>query len=370
MSSLKDLQKFGQSAWYDNIERSFLLSGGLKRLVDDGIMGVTSNPSIFQKAIGGSAAYDEDIKKFSQEGKNINQIYDELTTWDIARATEIMSNTFQSTGKIDGFVSLEVPPDLAHDAEKTVLEAERLFKKVNRPNLMIKIPATKEGPAAIKAAIAKGINVNVTLIFNQEHYKAIAQAYIDGIKQRIQMRLPVDQVHSVASFFVSRIDSAVDKMLMEKGKSGMMKEYEGLLGKAAVAQTKVIYDLYRKMFWGKEFRALEKQGANVQRLLFGSTSTKNPDYSDVKYVEEIIGEGTVNTIPHKTVEAFMDHGKAKASLSEGIDEAKETLKKLKSMGIDVEKVCQKIQDDGVEAFIKDYHKLLKTLEEKKKSIVS
>jgi len=364
MSRLKDLQKFGQSPWYDNIERSFLLSGGLMRLVDDGIMGVTSNPSIFEKAINGSAAYDEDIQKLSREGKDINQIYDELTTWDISRATEIMSNTFQSTGKIDGFVSLEVPPDLAHDPGKTVQEAERLFKKINRPNLMIKIPATKEGPAAIKAAIAKGINVNVTLIFNQEHYKSIAQAYIDGIKQRVQMRLPVDQIHSVASFFVSRIDTAIDKML--EGKAGA----EDLLGKAAVAQTKVIYDLYRKMFSSKEFRALEAQGANIQRLLFGSTSTKNPNYSDVKYVEEIIGEGTVNTIPHKTVEAFMDHGKAKASLSEGIEEAKETLKKLKSLGIDVEKVCQKIQDDGVEAFIKDYHKLLKTLEEKKKAIVS
>jgi transaldolase len=364
MSRLRDLHKFGQSPWYDNIERGLLLSGGLMRLVDDGIMGVTSNPSIFEKAIDGSKAYDEDIKKFSQEGKNINQIYDELTTWDIARATEIMSNTFQSTGKIDGFVSLEVPPDLAHDAEKTVQEAERLFKKINRPNLMIKIPATKEGPAAIKEAIAKGINVNVTLIFNQEHYKSIAQAYIDGIKKRVQMGLPVDHIQSVASFFVSRIDSAIDKMLEAK------PEGKALMGKAAVAQSKAIYELYRKMFSSKEFRTLEAKGANVQRLLFGSTSTKNPNYSDVKYVEEIIGEGTVNTIPHKTVEAFMDHGKAKASLAQGIDEAKATLIKLKSMGIDVEKVCQKIQDDGVQAFVDAYNKLISSLEKKRKEIVS
>ncbi|MBU0672792.1 MAG: transaldolase [Candidatus Margulisbacteria bacterium] len=374
MSSLKDLHKFGQSPWYDNIERGLLLSGGLKKMVDeDGIAGVTSNPSIFEKAINGSQTYDTDIQKFSQQGESVFGIYDELTTTDVSTAADILANVHQ-TSKIDGYVSIEVSPHLAHETEKTVEEARRLFAKINKQNIMIKIPATKEGPAAIRQCIADGISVNVTLIFNLRHYRAITQAYIEGIKERIGKGLPVDNINSVASFFVSRIDTYVDKLLdaaISKEKdSAKRAELQSLLGQAAVAQSKVMYAEFRKLFFGQEFAKLRKKGANVQRFLLASTSTKNPKFSDIKYIEELIGEGTINTIPQVTVDAFRDHGAAKSTLDEGLEEAKQVLTKLKGFGIDVESVCQQIQDDGVQAFIDSYDKLIDSLENKRKKFIS
>ncbi|MFC1511466.1 transaldolase [Candidatus Margulisiibacteriota bacterium] len=375
MSRLKDLHKFGQSPWYDNIERDFLLSGGLKSMIDeDGIAGVTSNPSIFEKAINGSAAYDAEIAKLTREGKDVQAIYDELTTWDVSKAADILHEVYQSSKGLDGFVSIEVSPHLAHDAANTVKDAKRLAERIGKDNLMIKVPATKEGIRAIQQLTVEGINVNATLIFSQGCYSAVARAYILGITERLEKGLPVDGIHSVASFFVSRIDTYVDTILDElaandkkKNKTEWMKT---LRGKAAVAQSKVAYNLFRKLFYGPEFKKLENAGANVQRLLFGSTSTKNPAYSDVKYVEEIIGEGTINTIPHVTIEAFRDHGQAKDSLGKELEGAKDVLTSLRECGISMADVCQQIQADGVEAFIKAYDKLIASLEEKRKLIIS
>lgn len=372
MSRLKDLREFGQSPWYDNIERGLLLSGGLKKMIDeDGIAGVTSNPSIFEKAINGSDSYDNDIKKMSKAGKDVGFIYDELTTSDVSSAADILRQVYDSSGKVDGYVSIEVSPHLAHDTQTTISEAKRLAAKIGKENLMIKIPATGEGIPAIRQCIAEGLNINITLIFSQAHYQAVAKAYIDGITERLNKGLKVDQVTSVASFFVSRIDTYIDKMLDAKcstldKEDPKRKELESLKGKAAVAQSKVMYEQYRKVFYGEEFSKLKEKGANIQRLLFGSTSTKNPAYSDVKYVEEIIGEGTINTLPQVTVDAFRDHGKASSTLSEGIEEAKAILEKLNSLGIIVEEVCQKIQEDGVAAFSQSYDKLIDSLEKKKR----
>jgi transaldolase len=375
MSRLRDLHKFGQSPWYDNIERGLLLSGKLKEMIDnDGITGVTSNPTIFEKSINSSQMYDKDIERLSREEKDVQVIYDELTTWDINKAADILFGIYNSSNKKDGFVSIEVSPHLAHDAEGTVREAKRLYAKVARANVMIKVPATNEGMDAIRRLTADGINVNATLIFALSHYQLVAQAYLSGLEERVNKGMPVDRVNSVASFFVSRIDSHVDRILNDlllktrDDKTG--RELSGLIGKAAVAQAKVIYDSYRRMFYGPQFSELKKKGANIQRLLFGSTSTKNPSYSDVKYVEEIIGEDTVNTLPHVTVDAFRDHGVAKATLAQGMEEAREIISKLQANGIALEEVCQRIQDDGVQAFVDSYDKLLRSLESKRNKIIS
>jgi len=367
MSRLKDLHQFGQSPWYDNIERGFLLSGGLKRMIDeDGIAGVTSNPSIFEKAINGSKLYDADINKLGMQGETTETIYDELTTADVSRAADILAPIYNSSeNQLDGFVSIEVSPHLAHDAEKTVKEGKRLASKIGKKNIMIKVPATPEGFIAIEKLTAEGININATLIFSQAHYTGVARAYIKGLQQRLENGQSLEDITSVASFFVSRIDNYIDKMLDAGG-----PEMQDLAGKAAVAQSKVIYDLYMRLFYNLEFVKLKEHGAKVQRLLFGSTSTKNPAYSDVKYVEEIIGRGTINTLPQVTVDAFRDHGQAKESLDKGLAEAQNVLSKLKVKGISVEEVCQKIQDDGVQAFIDAYDKLINSLEQKRKKAIS
>lgn len=375
MSRVKDLRKFGQSPWYDNIERGLLLSGGLKKLIEeDGISGVTSNPSIFEKAINGSKEYDTDIAKFARDKKDTQAIYDELTMWDVAKAADILRNVYTASKKLDGFVSIEVSPHLAHDAAATVAEAKRLFTRIGRENIMIKVPATASGISAIRQLIAAGINVNATLIFSQAHYMSTAQAYLEGLGERIKSGLPLDRIHSVASFFVSRIDTYVDKLLnaklLEERNEEKREELKSLIGKAAVAQSKVIYSHYRAVFEGEKFAKLKEKGANVQRLLFGSTSTKNLAYSDVKYVEEIIGEGTVNTLPHATVEAFRDHGAAKPTIDKGLDKAAKALVQLERLGINVEKICQQIQDDGVQAFIDSYDKLIASLENKRRQFAS
>lgn len=361
MSRLKELHKYGQSPWYDNIERGMLLSGKLKKMIEeDGIAGVTTNPSIFEKAINGSTEYDPEIRKLSQEGRSVTEIYDELTIQDVEQAAELLKETYLSSKGLDGFVSIEVFPHLAHDVKATISEAKRLFNRLGSENIMIKVPATKEGIEAIRTLIADGVNVNATLIFSQEHYRTVAQAYIGGLSERLRQGKNIDKVASVASLFVSRIDTYVDKALKELN-------HPELLGKAAVAQTKVIYDLYRQLFYGSEFAGLKEKGANIQRLLFGSTSTNDPAYSDVKYVEEIIGEGTINTLPHVTVDAFKNHGVAKATLDKGLEEAKQVLSKLKGLGIDVEKICQQIQDDGVQAFVDSYDKLIASIRHKLES---
>lgn len=370
MSRLKQLHKFGQSPWYDNIERGFLTSGKLQEMISEhGITGVTSNPTIFEKAINSSPAYDADIQSLSKAGKDARAIYGELTTWDISRAADTLLNVYKSSGRKDGFVSVEVDPHLAHDAEGTVAEAKKLYTRISRANVMIKVPATKEGVGALRRLTALGINVNATLIFSLSHYTEISQAYLRGLEERAAKGQPVDNVHSVASFFVSRIDSYLDRMLnnmmLKERDDAKVRVMQGLGGQAAVAQAKIINDAYWRTFYGPQFSTLKSKGANIQRLLFGSTSTKNPSYSDVKYVEEIIGEGTINTLPPATIDAFNDHGVAKNTLGEGLIEARDVMAKLQAQGISVEEVCQTIQDDGVQAFISSYDRLLRSLEKKR-----
>lgn len=379
MSNLKDLLRFGQSPWYDNIERGMLLTGKFKDLIQDGIRGVTSNPTIFEKAINGSKYYDEDIARLAKEGKDAQAIYDDLTTWDIAKAADLLLDLYKLSKGADGYVSIEVSPHLAHDTAGTVAEAKRLYGKVGRANVMIKVPATAEGGEAIRQLIALGLNINVTLIFSQAHYMAIAQAYVRGLEERVSKGLPIDKINSVASFFISRIDSYIDRrlneLILKETNEVLRKELTALQGKAAVAQAEVIYDHYKKLFHGPEFIKLKGKKAKAQRLLLASTGTKNPNYSDVKYVEEVIGNGTVNTLPQATMEAFVDHGKAEATLDKGLNEAKQVLSSLQSHGISTEDIRQSIggelqpqdiQEDGVQAFITSYDKLLKSLEEKRK----
>jgi len=375
MSRLKQLHKFGQSPWYDNIERGLLVSGRLQEMInEDGISGITSNPTIFEKAINGSKNYDADIESLSKKGMDAGKIYDELTTWDIERAADILLPVYRTSDHVDGFVSIEVSPHLAHDAEATIAEAKRIYTRISRANVLIKVPATKEGAEAVRRLTAAGINVNVTLIFSLSHYNEISQAYLRGLEDRVGKGLPVKNIHSVASFFVSRIDTYVDRMLndlmLKERDEARIREMQGLAGRAAVAQAKIINDTYRRTFYGPQFLDLKSKGASIQRLLFGSTSTKNPSYSDVKYVEELVGEGTINTLPQATVDAFRDHGVAKPALSEGLAEATEVMAKLQANGIVVEEVCQTIQDDGVAAFVSSYDKLLKSLEKKRSQFVS
>lgn len=361
MNRLRELSKLGQSPWYDNIARSLLVSGGLRNMIRrDGIAGVTTNPSIFEKAISGSNDYDAEIRRLARQGMDAVKIYDELTLQDVAQAADILKGVYARTKHLDGYVSIEVSPHLAHDAVATIAEAERLFNQLDRDNVMIKVPATVEGIQAIRILIARGVNVNATLIFSQEHYQQVAWAYQEGIKERAARGGSVDRIASVASFFVSRIDTSVDKMLDARGGLGELK------GGAAVAQSKVIYEIYQQTFSSLEWKRLARKGARVQRLLFGSTGTKNPAYSDVKYVEGLIGRGTVNTLPEVTVVAFRDHGIAKATLGRGIEAAKGHLARLKALGIDVEEVGRQLQVEGVQAFIDSYDKLLASLQNKRK----
>jgi len=370
---LKQLDKYGQSVWHDYIRRNELLSGGLKkRIEEDGLLGVTSNPSIFEKAIAGSDDYDESIRQYVDEGLDAPKIFEKLAIEDIQKATDEFRGVFERTGGRDGYVSLEVSPLLAHDTKKSLEEARHLFSTVNRPNLMIKIPGTKEGLPAIEQALTEGININITLLFGIERYAEVANTYLKALEKRVADGKPVDKIASVASVFVSRLDTLVDKkldaMLVAAKTPEERKMVEGLAGQVAVANTKLIYQKFKEIFSGPRFEALAKKGARVQRPLWGSTSTKNPDYSDILYVQELIGRDTVNTMPTKTIDAYRDHGKPEANtIEQGLDEARKTLSALPEVGIDLGAVTQQLEDNGVEAFADDYKKLLASIEEKKKS---
>jgi transaldolase len=368
MSKLNELAQLGQSVWYDFIRRNLLSSGGLKELVDQGVRGVTSNPAIFEKAIAGSTDYDDGMAQLAKTDKSTLEIYENLALEDIARAAEILNPVYERTNGRDGFVSLEVSPELANDTEKTVAEARRLFGTLCQPNVMIKVPATAAGIPAIEELIAAGINVNVTLIFGIENYKAVAQAYIAGAEKLactgpiVKAGLPVERIASVASFFVSRVDSAVDKILEKKG-------HNELKGKAAIANAKVAYEAYLEIFRNPDWQKLSAKGAGVQRVLWASTSTKNPDLPDTLYVDELIGPDTVNTIPPATLAAFQDHGTVAETLTKGLDEAKFHLKTLASVGIDLDAVTLKLQLDGVEAFAIPFEKLLESIAGKRREWV-
>ena len=350
---LLELSKI-QSIWYDNIERRLLKNGELKQLIADGISGVTSNPSIFEKAILSSTDYDTDIARFARAGKSLEEIYNELTISDIAETADILKDTFESSNHQDGFVSIEVSPEYAYDKNKTIESAKYLFQRLNRPNIMIKVPATTECIPAVRALIADGINVNVTLIFSLPHYQAVANAYIQGLEDRFRQKLPLHNVFSVSSVFISRIDTRIDNICKDAS----------LKGKPAVANTKIIYQDYRDIFWGDMFAKLAKARANIQRILWGSTSTKNPAYPDIKYVQEIIAPDSINTIPPATIKAFKDHGKPEITIDKNIDGAWKVIESLKQQKIDIVKECQAIQDEGVKAFSDAYKKTIDAIKVK------
>jgi transaldolase/glucose-6-phosphate isomerase len=364
MNPLRELQKYGQSFWLGYIRRSLITSGELQRLVqEDGLRGVTSNPTIFQKAIAGSSDYDKTITEILKKDPHIDvkDLFETFAIEDIQMATDILKPVYDETNGSDGFVSLELPPDLAHDTSKTIDEAHRLWKKINRPNLMLKVPATSEGIPAIETLIADGINVNVTLMFSLSHYEDVANAYIRGVENCREPK----KVSSVASFFVSRIDSIVDKNLDNIGTSEVL----ALKGKIAIANAKTNYKRFQEIFSGERWKKLEKHGARLQRPLWASTSTKNPSYSDVLYIEELIGPDTVNTITPATLNAFRDHGLTKRKLDKGFEEAQTQLNQLKKLGIDFSEITEKLQSDGVNSFSKSYNELLSTLEEKRQAII-
>jgi transaldolase/glucose-6-phosphate isomerase len=368
MNSLQELHKYGQSVWLDYIRRSLMTSGELKRMIEeDGLRGMTSNPSIFEKAIAGSGDYAEEIQE--ARGKHVTDpgaVYEQLAVKDIQAAADFLRSVYDKSNRRDGYVSLEVSPLLASNTQKTIDEARRLWKTVDRENLMVKVPATPEGLPAIKQLISEGINVNVTLLFAQKMYEQVAEAYVAGLEQLQKNGGDVSKIGSVASFFISRIDSAVDKLLDEKIKAATSdkdkEKLQALKGKVAIANAKLAYQHYLRFFATDRWKALEAKGAHTQRLLWASTSTKNPSYRDVIYVEELIGEDTVNTIPPATFDAFRDHGRVRKSLVEGVDQANEVMASLKEGGVSIDSVTDKLLTEGVSLFVEPFKQLLETLE--------
>lgn len=364
-TTIEQLRQWGQSIWFDYISRSLIETGRLKALIGSGVTGMTSNPTIFDQAIQSGDEYDEQISELQSQGKTTFEIYDEVTVRDIQAAANMFRPIYEQTEGLDGYVSLEINPQLAYKTQETIEEGKRLAAKVDRPNVMFKVPATDDGYGAITALLAEGINVNVTLIFSLGQYQKTAAAYIAGITKLLEKGGDARQVRSVASVFVSRVDTAVDKLLDQlQGK----KEASALKGKAAVANANVICREYARIFARDEFKQLEKQGAPVQRVLWGSTGTKNPDYSDIKYVAELIAKDTVNTVPEKTLEAFLNHGVVKETLTADADEAQGIIDALQGLGIDIDAVCAKLLEDGVVAFEKSFESLLSAIEKKTKGM--
>lgn len=363
MSRLVELQKLGQSLWLDNIERRMLKNGEMAAMIQRGdIRGVTSNPSIFQKAISSSHDYDETLKPLVWAGLTAREAFFELAVEDIQNTCDLFKSLFEESRGGDGYVSLEVSPDLAHDTTGTVEEAKILWNKVNRPNLMIKIPATLEGLPAISAAIEFGMNINVTLIFSVERYRAVMHAYMAGLERRLEKGLPIDEIASVGSFFVSRIDTNVDARL--KTLWAQNPAAAGLAGKAAIAVSRLVYRMAMEEFKSDRWKALEKHGARRQRPLYGSTSTKNPAYRDVIYIEELIGHDTVNTVPPQTLEAFRDHGVSKLRLAEEVAESQKLVYDLAELGIGMDAVADELEKEGVASFEDAFTSLLGTIEER------
>jgi transaldolase len=362
MTKLHNLAKLGQAIWLDYIRRAFLASGDFQRLVDQGVRGVTSNPTIFDKAIEGSADYDDAMQSLVEAGKSVEQIYEALAMDDIGRAADILRPLYDETNGGDGFVSLEVNPTLAHDTQRTIVEARRLFKALNRPNIMIKVPSTPEGIPAIETLIGEGVNVNVTLMFSLTHYLAVASAYLNGLEKLAASGGDPGGVSSVASFFVSRVDTAVDKALAEIGNTDLQ-------GKIAVANAKMAYACFKETFSGPRWETLAASGARVQRPLWGSTGTKNPAYSDTLYVDDLIGPDTVNTVPPDTLDAFLDHGTVALTIEAGLDEARADLQRLADLGIDLDAITQTLQDDGVAAFAKSFESLMGSIAEKREKLL-
>lgn len=372
---LTELTRLGQSVWNDNIERKLVTSGELKRLVDeDGLSGVTSNPAIFEKAIVSSDLYADQLRDLAEKGKSPQEIYEALAIHDIQMAADVLASVHERTGGTDGFVSLECSPLLANDTQGTIEETRRLWRLVDRKNVMIKIPGTPEGIPAIEQAIYEGININITLLFSLHAHDQTMEAYIRGLERRAAENNPIDNISSVASFFVSRIDSAVDKELERRisrtADEEEKRKLQSLLGRIAIANAKIAYQRYKKVFHGERFAALKQKGAQVQRPLWASTSTKNPVYPDVYYVEALIGPETVDTLPPATIVAFRDHGRARVTIEDNLDEERALLARLEEVGISLDQVTAHVLADGVRLFVEPFEKLLKTIESRAAEIGS
>ncbi|HEX3629971.1 MAG TPA: transaldolase [Candidatus Dormibacteraeota bacterium] len=370
---LFELYEAGTSVWLDYIRRDLMTSGKLRRMIDeDAVVGMTSNPTIFEKAIGGSGLYDETIRKHAENGKSDEEIMLGLIVEDIQLAADVLKPVYEQTKQQDGYVSIEVLPRLAYDTQGTIDMAHDLNDRVGRPNIFVKIPATKEGLPAIEQCIADGININITLMFSVPLYEEVARAYIRGLQRRLKEGQPLD-IASVASFFVSRVDTAVDKLLEQKIATSHdpaeKQRLQAMLGKAAIANAKLAYKAFQRIFNEPEFAELRAHAARVQRCLWASTSTKNPNYNDVMYVEELIGRETVNTMPEQTLLAFKEHGEVRPnSILENVAGAEKLMRDLAAIGIDIEKVTYDLQVDGVKLFADSVDNLLKEIAQKKQKL--
>ncbi len=363
MTKLKQAHELGQSIWYDNLRRSLISTGELQRLLDLGVRGVTSNPTIFEQAIAGSADYDAALRQLVDEGTSVAAIYEALVLDDITRTADLLRPLYDVTHGTDGYVSLEVSPRLAHDTDGTIAEARRLWAALDRPNVMIKVPATPAGIPAIQTLISEGINVNVTLIFSVVQYEAVAEAFIAGLEQRLQAGGALRNVASVASFFVSRIDTAVDRVLEQRGITDVQ-------GKAAMANAKVAYAAFRRIFSGPRWQHVQQHGAPVQRPLWASTGTKNPHYPNTLYIDSLIGPDTVNTAPAAAIAAFLDHGIIAPTLEQGANEAQATLTQLAELDIDLDAIAQQLQDEGVASFATSFASLMASIADKRARLLA
>ena len=360
MNNVMNIKDLGQSIWLDFFDRDLINSGKLQKLIDeDGLSGITSNPSIFEKAIASSADYDEDIKSMSGAQKTNEEIFFGFAIKDIQKAADILKPVYDASHGRDGFVSLEVSPLLANDTEGTTRQALDLWKKLERKNVMVKIPGTKEGLPAIRKCTSEGANINITLLFGLDRYREVTDAYLSGLEDRLKQNKPIDEIASVASFFLSRIDVLLDPKLKEK-------KLDNLVGEVAIASAKEAYHIFKEVFQSDRFRQLEKKGAKKQKVLWASTSTKDPSFSDVKYVEALIGPDTINTLPLETIDAFRDHGKVANHLENNLLQASQTLQQLESNGININDITHQLEVEGVSKFNKAYDALLKAIETKRK----
>lgn len=364
----------GQSIWLDFITRDLVRQGGLRRMIAEvGLRGMTSNPTIFQKAIAEGDAYSEQIKELVGQGKDAGAIFEAVAIKDIQDACDLFRPVYDQTDGQDGFVSIEVAPNLARDTDGTIAEARRLWQGVNRPNVMVKVPGTIEGAPAIETLLREGLNINITLLFSLQNHERVMWCYVNALEARVKAGLPVNRIASVASFFVSRVDTLVDKLLDEKiaaagGDAAKQAQLRSLQGKVAIANAKLAYARFQEIFSGPRWEALAAQGARVQRPLWASTGTKNKAYSDVLYVDSLIGPDTVNTLPTATLEAFQDHGVVRRTIDEGVDDARATLAALKEAGIDIDAVTQQLENEGVDLFAKSFDDLIAGVEGKRQEL--
>lgn len=372
VNHLAEIKELGQSIWMDNLTRDLIQSGDLKNMIETrGLRGITSNPAIFEKAIVGNAVYDADIEAGIRAGKSLMEIYESIVFDDIRQACDIFRSIYDSSGGLDGYISIEVPPTIAHDTEKTIQEARRYYEQIGRENLMIKIPGTTAGLPAVEKVISEGINVNVTLLFSVQSYIETAWAYIRGLEQRVANGHDINKLASVASFFLSRIDIKIDERIDSVLKQGMpempaRERLEAIKGKVAIANAKIAYQEYKKIIQSDRWQALAAKGANVQRLLWASTSTKNPNYSDVMYVDELIGRETVNTLPPATIEACADHCNVSDRIESNLDEAHNLIESLKDpdININLDEVMDELLTEGIEKFVQPFQSLMDSLQEK------